>query len=48
MTHNAAKIQGKFYPLQTNEWLRACTRRLKAQKTRSEFSITVTGEEVES
>ncbi len=46
MTHNAAKIQGKFYPLQTNEWLRACTRRLKAQKNRSEFSINSTNKEV--
>lgn len=24
MTHNNPKIQGKFYPLQHEEWLRAC------------------------
>jgi DNA-binding MarR family transcriptional regulator len=32
MTQNTTKIQGKFYPLQHEEWLRACRELKPAQK----------------
>lgn len=32
MTQNTVKIQGKFYPLQHEEWLRACRELKPAQK----------------
>ncbi|MBE9216809.1 MarR family transcriptional regulator [Plectonema cf. radiosum LEGE 06105] len=31
MTHNSQKIQGKFYPLQTNEWINVCKSLTKSQ-----------------
>lgn len=31
MTHNKPKIQGKFYPLQHEEWLRDCRELTSAQ-----------------
>ncbi|MFB2767903.1 MarR family transcriptional regulator [Pelatocladus sp. BLCC-F211] len=32
MTQNGVKIQGKFYPLQHEEWLRACRELTPAQR----------------
>jgi len=32
MTQNSSKIQGKFYPLQHDEWLKACRELTPAQK----------------
>ncbi|MHC5731672.1 MAG: MarR family transcriptional regulator, partial [Nostoc sp.] len=32
MTQNSSKIQGKFYPLQHDEWLKACLELTPAQK----------------
>ncbi|MCC5632742.1 hypothetical protein LC613_34730 [Nostoc sphaeroides CHAB 2801] len=32
MTQNSSKIQGKFYPLQHEEWLKACRELTPAQK----------------
>ena len=32
MTHSKAKIQGKFYPLQNDEWVKACQELTPAQR----------------
>lgn len=32
MTQNSSKIQGKFYPLQHEEWLYACRELTQAQR----------------